>query len=840
MTFAWPLMLVSVLSTAAFTAPPEKAAAPTPAQIEFFEKSVRPVLVEHCYRCHSEKADKVRGGLKVDTLAALLAGGDGGPAVVPGDVPHSLLVQAVRWTDTDLQMPPKTNLPDAAITALEQWVRMGAPHPDALKPAGPGAAPVRTAGIDIDKGREFWSFRPPVKLDPPRTKDLTWARSPIDGFILAGLEAKDLKPAPEADRPTLIRRLSFDLTGLPPTPEEVEAFVRDRSANAYEKLVDRLLASPRFGERWGRHWLDVARYAESSGKEANVVYPHAWRYRDWVIAAFNADEPYDRFLRRQLAGDLLQARSADERAANLIATGYLAIGTKGHNTRGKPQFAMDLADEQIDAIGQGILGVTIACARCHDHKFDPIPQRDYYALAGVFLSTETEYGTYRTQQNNHPATLASLPSAADLPDGPTMPSALRQFYVQQVERAKADSAAADELKAKAREAIKAGATRGNALTAQEQQRLQRARDADALLEAATDVLARFDEQGKPTKANRLAMAAGDRETPINAKLLQRGEIDKPGAAVPRGFPQVLTPPGTAAVTEGSGRLQLADWVTSRSNPLTARVWANRVWLHLMGGGLVPTPDNFGASGTRPANQALLDWLAVDLMEHDWSTKSLIRTIVTSHAYRMSSRADRAALDIDPDDTLWWRMPKRRLDAEAIRDAMLSAAGTLDLTPPVGSPVGLLEGGDRNPIVSRLIAADTPSRSVYLPVLRDHVDEMLDLFDFAEPAYVSGDRDETSVPTQALYMMNSERVTKAAVAMAGRLLALKASDTERVERAFQLCYGRRPTLSEMSAVKRFFGDFPAAQSAKDARTTQRQGWAAFCQALFQAAEFRMID
>ena len=837
-------MVAQLLAAAVLSAAPptgKAMAVPTAAQIEFFEKNVRPVLADHCYRCHSEKADKVRGGLKVDTLAALLAGGAGGPAVVPGDLSHSLLIQAVRWNDKDLQMPPKAKLPDAAIAALEQWVRMGAPHPDATKPADASAPPpARTTGIDIEKGREFWSFRPPVKLDPPRTKDLTWARSPIDGFLLAGLDAKDLKPAPDADRPTLIRRLSFDLIGLPPTPEEAEAFVRDRSSDAYEKLVDRLLASPRFGERWGRHWLDVARYAESSGKEANVVYPHAWRYRDWVIAAFNADEPYDRFLRRQLAGDLLQPKSADERAANLIATGYLAIGTKGHNTRGKPQFAMDLADEQIDAVGQGILGVTIACARCHDHKFDPIPQRDYYALAGVFLSTDTEYGTYRTQQNNHPATLASLPSAAALPDGPTMPTVLRQFYAQQVERAKSESAEAEQLKAKAREAMKAGAARGNALTPQEQQRLQRARDADAVLEAASDVLARFDESGKPTKANRLAMAVTDRDAPINAKLLQRGEIDKPGPVVPRGFPQVLTATGTPPVAEGSGRLQLADWITARGNPLTARVWANRIWLHLMGKGLVPTPDNFGASGTRPANQALLDWLAVDLMEHDWSTKSLIRTIVTSHAYRMSSRADRAALDVDPDDTLWWRMPKRRLDAEAIRDAMLMAAGTLDLNPPVGSPVALLEGGDRNPIVNRLLSADSPQRSVYLPVLRDHVDEMLDLFDFAEPAYVSGDRDETSVPTQALYLMNSERVTKAALAMADRLLALKASDAERVERAFQLCYGRRPSTSEMSAVKRFFGDFPAAQAAKDVRTTQRQGWAAFCQALFQAAEFRMID
>jgi hypothetical protein len=502
---------------------------------------------------------------------------------------------------------------------------------------------------------------------------------------------------------------------------------------------------------------------------------------------------------------------------------------------------MDLADEQIDAIGQGILGVTLACARCHDHKFDPIPQRDYYALAGIFLSTDTEYGTYRTQQNNHPATLASLPStAAHVVDGPTMPSPLRAFYEQQVQRAKAEQADAAELRDKARDAIKGGAARAAALTPEEQKRLQRAKDADALLEAATDMLARFDATGKATKANRLAMAAADRDVPINAKLLARGEVDKPGPAVPRGFPQVLTKPGTPAIASGSGRLELAQWVTARDNPLTARVWANRVWLHLMGKGLVPTPDNFGANGTRPANQALLDWLAVDLMDHDWSTKSLVRTIVTSHAYQMSSKADPKALAVDPDDTLCWRMPKRRLDAEEIRDAMLQAAGTLDLHPPVGSPVAFLEGTDRNPIVTKMIAADTTARSVYLPVLRDHVDEMLDIFDFAEPAYVTGDRDETSEPTQALFMMNSERVTRAAGAMADRLLAMQATDTERANRAFELCYGRRPSGEEMNAVLAFFADFPRAQGSKDMRTTQRLGWTAFCQALFQAAEFRMID
>ncbi len=813
-------------------------AQPTAAQVEFFEKSVRPLLAGSCYNCHSNTATKLRGGLKLDSLASILAGGDTGPAIVPGDVEHSLLIKAVRYLDHDLEMPPKKQLPDAQVKVLEQWVAMGAPHPDAL--AGITVVPAPRPTMDIAKGREFWSFQPPTKQDPPAVKNAAWSRSAVDQFLLAGMEAKGLTPAPDADKRTLARRVTFDLTGLPPTPEEITAFEKDRSPDAYENLVDRLLASPRFGERWGRHWLDVARYAESSGKESNIVYPHAWRYRDYVIDSFAKDKPYDRFLREQLAGDLLPAANDDERAANIIATGYLAIGSKGHNTRGVPQFTMDLVDEQIDAVGQGILGVTVACARCHDHKFDPIPQRDYYAMAGIFLSTQTQYGTYRTQGNSHPATLADLPAGAHLPDGPTMPSALRSAYKQQLARVESQEKEAEALRLKAREAMRGGADRNAALTAEQQRQLQRTRFADGQTEQVSDLLARYGEDGKATGANRLAMGAAEKQKPTDARLLSRGEIEKPGEAVPRGFPQVLTGPGAPVIRTGSGRRELADWITDESNPTTARVWANRVWMQLFGAGIVPTPNNFGASGSPPTNQPLLDWLAVDLMEHDWSTKHLIRTLVTSHAYRMSSRADQRALEVDPDNTLVWRMPKRRLEAEEIRDAMLMCAGTLDLTPPVGSTAAFMEGADRNPLVSRMIGTEEPVRSVYLPVLRDHVNEMLDVFDFAEPAFVSAGRETTSVPTQALFMMNSERVTKAAQSMADRLLAVNLSDTERVQRAFELCYGRRPTQGEMVAVTTFFKGFPQAQGGRDMRAVQRQGWTAFCQALFQAAEFRMID
>ena len=831
------LLLAAPLAAGSVVAPP------TPEGIEFFEKSVRPVLVAHCSGCHSATANKVRGGLRVDSLNGLLAGGDSGPAIVVGDPDASLLVKAVRYADPDTEMPPKGKLPDDAIKAIERWVAMGAPHPDALTGAG---APVPAKGIDIAKGREYWAYKAPTRPEPPAVKDAAWAWTPIDRFLLARIEEAGLAPQKDADRRTLIRRLSFDLTGLPPSPEEVDRFVRDQAPDAYEQLVERLLASPAYGERWGRHWLDVARFAESSGKESNVVYPHAWRYRDYVIDSFAADKPYDRFLREQLAGDLMPAASDSQRAEQLIATGYLAIGPKGHNTRGKPQFMADLVDEQIDAIGQGLLATTIACARCHDHKFDPIPQRDYYAMAGILGSTDTQYGTYRTQANDHPSTLLELPKGAELPLGPTMPGPVRRAAEEQRQRAAADGAELAGLQQKAREARRPGST--VKLTPQEQAQLQRARTADGREEAAADLLARFGEDGKATALNLLAMGVSESEKPRDAKLLARGELSKPGEAVPRGVPQVLSAPGTRPIKAGSGRKELADWIASEDNPLTARVWVNRVWLHLIGQPIVPTPDNFGASGTRPTHPELLDWLAVEFMEDRWSTKQLIRKVVLSHAYRMGSGADPKAVELDPDNKLVWRMPRRRLEAEAIRDAMLLAAGTLRTERPDGSPVAFMEGSDRNPAIAAQLGSDLTVRSVYLPVLRDHVDEMLDVFDFAEPAYVSGDRDETSVPTQALFMMNDERVMGASLAMARRVMKEGDTESERINRAFLLALGRKPAQSEVTAVRAFFKDFPKAQGGTAAPRRQRKDggspdeamWAAFCQALFQSAEFRMVD
>ncbi|MCE2880993.1 MAG: PSD1 and planctomycete cytochrome C domain-containing protein [Planctomycetaceae bacterium] len=847
-------------------------------ELKFFESKVRPLLIANCYGCHSTSGGKAKGGLKLDTRDATLKGGNSGPAVVPGDADSSLLVRAVRYHDEDSAMPPAGKLPDADIATLEQWVAMGAPDPRTEALAGAGASPGTThrwTSEDIARGKEtHWSYRPVSAPSAPSVKDPSRVRSPIDAFVLSAMEMRGLSPAPDADRRTLLRRASLDLLGLPPSEAELAAFERDSSPDAFAKAIDRMLASPHFGERWGRHWLDVARYAESSGKESNIVYPHAWRYRDYAIASFNEDKPYDRFLVEQLAGDLLPAASEAEKAELAIATGYLAIGTKSHNGRGKPQFQMDLADEQIDAVTQGMLGLTVACARCHDHKFDPIPQKDYYAVAGIFLSTETRYGTFEAQGNNHPSTLVELPRDSGVPWGPTMTTQQRSLLTAAAERVREEAERSAQVLQQAREARQ----RGEELPANIQQQVVRARatqGANANLESVT---ARFDASGEPTERNLVAMGVAERRQALNARLLDRGELDKPGTVVPRGLVRVLSQGDEPAIRKGSGRLQLAEWIASEENPLTARVWANRVWLHLFGKGLVPTPDNFGMSGQQPSHPELLDHLATRLMENGWSTKRLIREIMLSRSYAMSSEFDAKDAEIDPDNTYLWRMPKKRLEAEAIRDSMLRAAGLLDLEPRVGSPVAFTEGGMRGPQQERVFGAMASAtdnhRSVYLPILRDRVPESLEVFDFAEPAFVTGQRDATNVPTQALYLLNSAEVTRIADAFARRVMQAGTKESDRVEAAFAAAFGRAPSTSELRACRDFLDDFGKAY-AKDAAATRESNpragtlrerarqrlqqaaaqrmsqtpaqvtpdvaaYSALCQALLLSAEFRTVD
>jgi hypothetical protein len=792
----------------AFCAPPSSALQAQPPRsdsgMQFFEKNIRPVLVAECYSCHSAEADEIEGGLSLDTREGIRKGGDLGPAVVPGSAGRSLLIRAIRQTDDDLQMPPDKKLPAEVIANFERWVAMGAPDPREGE-----ATDAKSYEIDIEKGRQFWAFQPPKKSAPPAVKDAAWPRSDIDRHLLAEMEAKGLHPVADADAQTLLRRLAFDLVGLPPAPQHVDTFaaVYERDPQrAVGLAVDRLLDSPRFGERWGRHWLDVARYAESSGQSANFTYPHAWRYRDWVIDAFNADKPYDDFIREQLAGDLLPAVDDNQRAANLVATGFLAVGAKSLNERNLRQFQMDLADEQIDATFQTFQALTVACARCHDHRFDPIPQTDYYALAGIFRGTETCYGTIRFVQSNHPSPLLDLPESADVVHAvPTLSAARREVIERQIQ------AQQDRLAE---------------ITSRED--FVRRIFITSRISQLRSQLDQYDDQGSPH-----AMAMGVREARFTGDipLLVRGEIDQPADFVRRGFPQVMAREKPIIRWGESGRRHLADWIASEENPLTARVVVNRVWLHLFGRGLVATPDNFGAAGGRPSHGELLDYLAVTFVEEDgWSIKKLIRRIVLSRAYQLSPELDEENFELDPENELVWRMPKRRLEAEAIRDTVLALGGRLELEPPAGSAVALAGEGN----VQRLLFGGDPSardthRSVYLPIVRDQLPEMLTLFDFPDPSLIIGQRASTTIPSQSLFLMNNPFVIRNADGLASRLTEQSDDDAERIRQAYKLCYSRSPTDTELNNALKFLDDY-----GRD--HTPRTTWAAFCQALFASAEF----
>ena len=848
----------------------------------FFEKKIRPVLADKCYKCHAQDSEKIKGGLTLDTRDGIRRGGDNGPAIVPGNLKDSLLIEALQYTNKDFAMPPKKEggkLPDAVIADFEKWVQMGAPDPRE------GAAKV-VKKSDTDEARKWWSFQPRQKPDAPAIKDAGWPRGDLDKFVLAGLEAKGLKPVSDADDLTLLRRVYFDLIGLPPTLEEVKAFKSDsiRSPqSAIRDVVDRLLASPQFGERWGRHWLDVARYAESSGKDVNITFPHAWRYRDYVIAAFNADKPFDQFIREQIAGDLLPSKDQREQAEHLVATGFLAIGTKGLNEMNPRQFALDIADEQIDTVSQAVLGLTVSCARCHDHKFDPIPQRDYYALAGIFLSTETRYGTSLGVQNRHGSELIELPTSAGAQTlNKTLPPEERERSERRLADLKREQEGFFEERMAARRAGRDATPPNN----------PRPLVVLTQIGAIETELKSFDSSGQ-SKA--LAMGVQDRPAQgpgfgggfggrffggmppgpgrflnrpafpaiTDSPLFARGEVDKPGEKIPRGLPTLLAFGQTPSISpKSSGRLELADWLTAPQNPMTARVAANRVWHWLFGQGIVASVDNFGTMGRKPANPELLDFLAARLLENGWSLKKTIREIVLSRTYQLASTFDEKNFAADPENALNWRMSKRRLDAECIRDAMLSVGGTLDLHVPVGSLIARSGDGPiggprfRGIAEESIVNAGGNFRSVYLPVPRDVLPDALDAFDFAENSLVAGARETTNVPSQALYLLNSPMVTTQAQKLADRVLAAYPADPnggasanldQRVAHAYWLTLSRAPDAAERQAASAFFGKFPSnwskgdtsAPALRDAEDV-KAAWTSFCRALFASAEFRYLN
>ena len=772
----------------------DEPASPNAADFAFFESKIRPLLVQHCYECHSVTAGKSEGSLKLDTREALRAGGDRGPAIIPGNPDASLLLSAVSHTDADLKMPPKKDrLPASALADLRTWIEKGAPDPRTA-----ATSPATKSPIDFASRRNHWSFQKPQPQQLPSTKNPAWPTRPLDHFILAKLESHNLAPSADAAPETLLRRLHFDLTGLPPSPPDSAA-----TANSYESVVDFLLASPHFAERFARHWLDVARYAESSGKEANISFPYAFRYRDYVIDAIHADLPYNQFITEQIAGDLLPYENDAERARLLIATGFLALGPKNLDEGNPLQFTADLIDEQIDALTRAVTAQSVACARCHQHKFDPFSMEDYYALAGIFASTKTFFGTAVSPTNRTAGDPLPLPRNVGLSIfHPSIKPAKVAELKSQLAKLRAENPT--DLRDALRVFWTSGGIEGQ--------------------------LEKVDDSGQ---ALPLAMGVLDSETIADSPLLERGEVTRLGKTIPRAFPSCIELSNVPAIpSDHSGRLELAHWLTHPDHPLTARVFVNRVWRQLFGAGLVQTVDNFGLTGEPPSHPELLDHLATKFIADGWSPKKLVKEIVLSRTYRQASTFSDSAFRADPDNRLLWRMPKRRLDAESIRDAMLFASGELDPKRPAGSLVAR-HIGDR-PIsligLDSKIPADLDGslhRSIYLPILRDRLPDVLDLFDFAEPSLVTGDRETTNVPLQALYLLNSPFVQARAQALANRLLREAPTTEARIHLAFQLCFTRPPDAQEEKL-------------ATDFLTKNPNSLPTFCQSLLATAEFRNLD
>ena len=806
-------LTLSFVTATCCAAGAEESDQPLPTdQARFFETAIRPLLADHCYECHGP--DEQESGLRVDSLAGMLKGGKAGPSIAAGKPESSLLITAVGYRDNTLQMPPDEKLTKRQIADLTRWVKMGAPHPD-----GDSARAVRSSGIDLDEVRKHWAFRPPLKPKAPTVSDLAWVRTPVDAFILARLDAAKLEPVASADKRTLLRRVTFDLIGLPPTPDEVDAFVADNSDGAYERVVDRLLDSPHYGERWGRHWLDIARYADSNGLDENVAHGNAWRYRDYVVESLNDDKPYDRFLVEQLAGDLLDSGSdVGLRNDRLIATGFLSLGPKVLAEVDERKMEMDIVDEQIDTIGRALFGLTLGCARCHDHKFDPFEQRDYYALAGVFKST-------RTMQNFKKVARWNEVSIAT-PD--------------QVARKKTH----DERVAAAKKEIERRIATANAeLTAQAPAGQTRAKKPEEHYSETTKAeLARLRaalkrlEQSAPLLPTAMGVADGEvRDVAIHL----RGSHLSLGDTVARRFPRAFTGADPTPIAEDrSGRLEFARWLTRPDHPLTARVMINRIWRWHFGKGLVPTPDNFGRTGQPPTHPKLLDWLATRFVEEGWSIKAVHRLILLSATYRLASDADGSDAEADPLNRLYRRRDVRRLEAEAIRDAMLAVDGTLDRT--FGG--SLLSVGNReyffNHTSQDKTTYDTRRRSIYVPVVRNHLYGVFQLFDYSDASVLNGDRSTSTVAPQALFLMNSEFVFEAAHEMATRSLAEKISDRERIDRLHRTAFARPATDTEITRSLAFVDRFASASvtSEHDQGKRRRQAWQALCQAILSSNEF----
>lgn len=923
------LQLASILAVLALVVSPSKAndsnaPAIAPDVAEFFEREVRPVLMVSCIECHGTETQEAE--LRFDAREHLLAGNDNGPAVVPGDPQASALIQAIRY-DGDVQMPPDAKLPEKAIAALTRWVELGAPWPDTAAPLSKDAT-----------AQTHWAFQSIGDPAVPVVQDSTWSASAIDRFILASLESKGLRPSDLADRRILIRRLSLDLTGLPPEPQDVERFLADPAPDAAVRLVDRLLESPAFGERWGRYWLDIARYADTKGYvfEEDRNYKYAYVFRDWVIRAINEDLPYDQFLSYQLAGD--QLLEGDDRTP-LAAMGFLTVGRRFLNN------IHDIIDDRIDVVTRGMLGLTVACARCHDHKYDPIPTADYYSLYGVFqasqettLPLEDLAGTYQQElqqreqavadflarkhqeaqdqvidrlglslaaafegryaardseywkqegrrersrrqaerwvqfledklRADHPIfapwhRLAELPaegfqsSAAKIarqiasgeyesPINPLVAELFQAFepenFDQVIDRysqlfgrvhrswnaAKASAAEQGQPTPAALEDAAAEQLRqllydpkSPAVVAADQvERFLRGEDRDEL----NKLRERVTQWAASDHAPRQAMVLTDKEGPQGEpRIFKRGNPGAPGDAVPRQFLRQLAGENRQPFQHGSGRLELARAIVDPNNPLTARVWVNRVWEHLIGQGLVETSSDFGLRSDPPSHPELLDYLARQLMQEGWSTKRLVRQIVLSAVYQQRSDYREDAAAVDPENRLVWRMNRRRLDFEGLRDSLLAVSATLD-HKLLGKSVDITQ------------TPFPPRRTVYSHIDRQNLPGVFRTFDFASPDAHTPRRYLTTVPQQALYLMNHPFAIEQAQRLVAREELQQLSDTDqRIVWLYQTLFARLPNADETETGRRFI------EQASTSEADKLDPWARYAQVLLMSNEFTFVD
>jgi len=1003
-------LLLPLLSGAAELTPAE--------QVAFFEAKIRPVLVEHCYACHSAESEKLKGGLRLDFRDGVLKGGKTGLAVVPGKPDESLLIQAIRHTDEDSAMPPKAKLSPEQIKDFERWVTIGAPDP--RDKATPVDAPA--SKIDYAKAKQFWSFQTPAEKALPKVETVRWTQNPIDVFIAAKHAEKGVTAVGAASKRVMVRRATFDLTGLPPTPEEIEAFVNDASPDAYAKLLERLLASPAYGERWGRHWLDVARYADTAGETADFPVPQAYRYRNYVISAFNTDKPYDQFIREQIAGDLLPVKSTAERNDGIVATGFLALSRRFGSDRADQPMHLTIEDT-LDTMGRAVMGLSMSCARCHDHKFDPISSADYYALYGIFQSSNYAFpgaeltkkpadfvplvdAQYAQQKKEFDAAIAPLDAelAARTAEKTALDKEMKEWVAQKKILASGvyenggkqtfaegkDAAALARIELKAGEmlelvilpkqnhgadstvvdleiteldgqkrawnftremlagfdanaqnnpqkdpfgnapwyvydatsglnmlsnfvistfkdqkvpsiknnedtpsvfanvnqapisfitvtlpprsvglhpapkgpialawespaagafAIKGGVTDvdtsggdGIAWTIQVRPPVgAQAQKQKAINKAFTEAKTKRDALAAKAPVMQTAYAVAEGK-PVNARIHRRGDVFNQGAEVPRRFLTLLGGQALPKESTGSGRAELAHWLTDPSNPLTARVMINRIWQHHFGKGLVATPNDFGTRGATPSHPELLDFLARQFVQAGWSIKQMHRLIMSSQAYQLASADDAKSAGVDPNNEFLWRFNRQRLDAEEIRDAMLSVSGALEIAsepaavgPHPFPPESSWAFTQHVPFNANY---ETKKRSVYLMQQRIKKHPFLALFDGADSNTSTGLRLESTTPIQALFILNDPFVHDCAGKLGARLQQSKPNNSERIILAHQLAYGRSPTPAQVNACEEFLKQSIAKlNNAKDA---EQKAWTGLSRVMLSSNEFLYVD